>query len=932
MFISYSRADSAYVQRLQDGLRSRGKDVWVDVEGVRDAELFPLALRRAIETSDAFVFVISPESVRSPFCEQEVAHARELNKRIVPMALHPVPDDELPGEIRFRNWIPAGEDGGFESTLRRLISALEADLEWEHQHTRLTVKALEWDQAGRDRSFLLRGSELAAAERWLADGAGRDPGPTVLEQEYLLAARAAASLRQRVLVGASLAVAVISIGLLVFALISRGQAVSAKEVATSRALAAQSENELAVDPQLSILLAIRAVGTSPTRDALFALRAAIDGSPLRMALLRPAQAGCQLQIGPSLAYDPSAPRLAEGLCSGKLVIGRRPHGRILVFDSRTGRVVQRLMAGLGGAPALAYSPDGSVLAAGTLDQIQLFDARTGTSREVLGAAPGPNAHAELTNALVFSPNASQLAVISQTQAKLWSPRRHTVLTLEGKPFPAGSAVSLQPGMHSAAFTSDGQSVVVAGDNGVRVFRAGTGALLRTLPGTSQASAVAMSRDGRELAVASSAPNQGVVTIWDVRTWKLSSTLARFPGGQITALAFSADSNTVAIGAADGSAGLWSVRTGGAEVAYVGSTSPVASIAFATKGDQVATASTDGTTNVWRASGPELASIYAGGTVYGAQLNGDHVTAAIAPDVVRSWSLPDGIAQPAITARVPGSPEGLVLSPGGALSMEPFAAQPGGPASGVDVRSTWTGALLRTIAAPGTLSAVAVSPDGRKLALIADQSRIVELATGRGVTLAALPGPPTAASGCQWAAGTVSRDDRLVAGADFCGQVVIWDARTGRIRTRFTNQGEVSHIAFSPDGRHLAVGSWNSKITIWDVVRSRAAHVLTGDTLGVDDVAYSPDGALLASSSLDDTARVWDPSSGRLLRVWREQQPLESVAFSVDGSKLVTADAAGTIRVWDACTACGNAGALLAIARNRVTRQLTSLERATFLGG
>ena len=117
VFISYSRADSAYVQRLQDGLRSRGKDVWVDVEGIRDAELFPLALRRAIETSDAFVFVISPESVRSPFCEQEVAHARELNKRIVPMALHPVPDDELPGEIRFRNWIPAGEDGGFESTL-----------------------------------------------------------------------------------------------------------------------------------------------------------------------------------------------------------------------------------------------------------------------------------------------------------------------------------------------------------------------------------------------------------------------------------------------------------------------------------------------------------------------------------------------------------------------------------------------------------------------------------------------------------------------------------------------------------------------------------------------------------------------------------------------------------------------------------------------
>lgn len=101
VFISYSRADSAYMQRLGAGLRSRGKDVWVDVDGIRDAELFPLALRRAIETSDAFVFVISPEAVRSPFCEQEVAHARELNKRIVPLALRPVSDEELPGEIRF---------------------------------------------------------------------------------------------------------------------------------------------------------------------------------------------------------------------------------------------------------------------------------------------------------------------------------------------------------------------------------------------------------------------------------------------------------------------------------------------------------------------------------------------------------------------------------------------------------------------------------------------------------------------------------------------------------------------------------------------------------------------------------------------------------------------------------------------------------------
>ena len=207
VFISYSRRDSAFVQRLQLALTGRGKDVWVDVEGIRDAEVFPVALRRAVESSDAFVFVISPDSVRSEFCELEVGHASALNKRIVPLALRPVPDGEIPGEVRYRNWITVGEDGRVEGVLDRLVAAIETDLEWEHQHTRLTVKALEWASGGRDASLLVRGAELAAAERWLRAGAQKARGPTALEQEYLIAARNAASRRQRMLMGASTAVA-----------------------------------------------------------------------------------------------------------------------------------------------------------------------------------------------------------------------------------------------------------------------------------------------------------------------------------------------------------------------------------------------------------------------------------------------------------------------------------------------------------------------------------------------------------------------------------------------------------------------------------------------------------------------------------------------------------------------------------------------------
>jgi hypothetical protein len=74
--------------------------------------------------------VISPDAVRSAFCVEEVEHAAGLNKRIVPLALRPVPDEEIPEQVRFRNWIPAHEDGEFAATVDRLVKALDTDLEW----------------------------------------------------------------------------------------------------------------------------------------------------------------------------------------------------------------------------------------------------------------------------------------------------------------------------------------------------------------------------------------------------------------------------------------------------------------------------------------------------------------------------------------------------------------------------------------------------------------------------------------------------------------------------------------------------------------------------------------------------------------------------------------------------------------------------------
>ncbi|MGZ6670255.1 MAG: toll/interleukin-1 receptor domain-containing protein, partial [Solirubrobacteraceae bacterium] len=654
LFVSYSRLDAEFVRALVEAIEGRGKRVWVDTEGIADGEVFPRAIRTAIERSDSFVFVISPAAVESRYCENEVEYARELNKRIVPVLRTAVPDPELPPEIRDRSWIPFTERDQFEPSLDRLVAALDRDVEHAKEHTRWLVKAIEWDMERRDRSFLLRGAELKAAEAWLAGVVeGVEPAPTTLQREYLLASREAAARRQRAGVAISLAVALVSIGLLVFALISRGQAISAQTVAKSRALAADSENQIAVDPELSILLAMHAVRTSPTPDALFALRAAIDTSPLRLTLLRPAQVGCQLQQGsPSIAADPAGPRLAEGVCGGKLMFGRGAGaGRLLVFDTEDGHVQSQLRVG-SGPPVVAYSPNGSLLAVASAGgQVHLYDGASGAPRGVLGAAPpqlaaasaggGPppaGARVGLATALAFSSDGSHLAVAAQQgRVVVWSLRSHTAIPL-GKTIAPGAAVPI----YAAAFTSDGRSIAVASFNGVQVYNTQSGMLLRTLPGISQAADLALSPNGRELAVASVAPSlggEGLVSLWSTRTWRRVAVIAAFPARQVTALAFSPDGATVAIGNADGSAGLWSVQTHQEEVAYLGSNSRVTAAAFTADGQRVVTAAADGTTNVWRAGGPAVSSVNAGGDVTDVRLVDSRLIAELAQGVTRSWLMP-----------------------------------------------------------------------------------------------------------------------------------------------------------------------------------------------------------------------------------------------------------------------------------------------------
>jgi CHASE2 domain-containing sensor protein len=91
--------------------------------------------------------------------------------------------------LGMHNWIFMRDSDDFDAAFQVLMTAIETDLAYVRTHTRLLIKAIEWDRAQRDPSFLLRGNDLTASEAWLKVGATQSPQPTDLQADYIVTSR-----------------------------------------------------------------------------------------------------------------------------------------------------------------------------------------------------------------------------------------------------------------------------------------------------------------------------------------------------------------------------------------------------------------------------------------------------------------------------------------------------------------------------------------------------------------------------------------------------------------------------------------------------------------------------------------------------------------------------------------------------------------------
>jgi WD40 repeat protein len=132
------------------------------------------------------------------------------------------------------------------------------------------------------------------------------------------------------------------------------------------------------------------------------------------------------------------------------------------------------------------------------------------------------------------------------------------------------------------------------------------------------------------------------------------------------------------------------------------------------------------------------------------------------------------------------------------------------------------------------------------------------------------------------------------GATFasCGRhhAKIWDLRTGRLILTFRTDNRASGLAYSPDGRSLAVGSLEPapSVYIWELDVGRGLLPLQGLTGEVAQVVFSPKGDRLAALSVNWELGIWDVATGNLLHLLEVSPGFfadnAALAFSADSRK------------------------------------------------
>lgn len=798
---------------------------------------------------------------------------------------------------------------------------LEEDREGLRLHRHLTVSAQEWEFSGRDISGLYRGARLAQSLEWVNTHA---EDLNSLEHEYLEASRSFAeketlereALRQRELDAARqlaeaervraeeqtlaakqirrrsaflIVVSFVAVLLMIAVILFSQRAIHNEQLSISRELAAAAASNLQIDPERSVLLALLALEKSNTLEARNALHQSLPELHILHTIFAHRSAT-------NVQFSPDGTRIASiGIDGAK------------IWDSSTYQLLLTLPVeeDLTYGPAVAFSPDGKRLAVAVNSGVIVWDAITGQKQfsfdgDVRGSPNNEMAH------ISFSPDGHRLVVANMDGTpKVWDiAERIELFSLIGHTRPCDGI----------AYSPDGRLIATGDDAGIiKVWDSTSGKELFTLTHSGNIHSVAFSPDSKSLA---SASEDGTLKVWNSATRDTILSLRGTSG--LYGVAFMPDGKQLVAAGQDGTVRAWDVVSGSQLLTLSGNTSTVTSVAISPDGKRIASSGYDGTVKIWDASpGRELHTMKGHTDVVWdvafSYIDSIAWLGSVSADgTAKLWDPATGQAEMILSQN--DGLTSLAFSPNG----EQLAT--GSAGGNVILWDIHTSQSVMTLSVHTDLVFhLAFSPDGGRLITSSwdGTAKLLDLALGR--ELLSFPD--------QWSGVAFSSDGKQVFTGGIDGYVHLWDASTGQeVRKYSEGNQDVYGIAVGPDGSLLAVGQQDGTITLWDVASGTKLRVLSGHAGLINQLAFSPDGTLLASASFDRLAKVWDVATGEeLLSLYGNTGNVFGVSFNPDGQYLATAGADGTVRTYSL-----RLEELVALARSRVTRPLTSEECRKYL--